>query len=254
MPRSKLMTKITLQPTLALTDYAKAHLQELQFGPEPALVPRSASFERKELNWFGRCVKKIDQYNSLPFIIIRVAIAIFLTLSLVGIPLLVLNYREWNRQKMEVVRERSIIENLNDHIARINKRAKIVEKLELLQQFQTIPQMDLKGQTGATGYIDFLAAKDLSANLMKGTDRDGRAFITFKFKRVSETPKLVVPLQNPFVVTIFERYRNSAGLWVSGSQDRAHFPRHLSGSVQDEDLRLLRRIIAGQHPDLNLSQ
>ncbi|MCE5318120.1 MAG: hypothetical protein LLG04_12275 [Parachlamydia sp.] len=239
------MTKITLQPTLALTDCAKAHLQQLQFGPETALMPRSATFERKELNWFGRSVKKIDQYHSLPFIIGRVALAIFLTLSLVGIPLLVLHYREWNRQNTEATRERHIIENLNDHIARINKRAKIVENLELLQQFQTIPQLDLKDQRGATGYIDFLAAKDLSANIMKGTDKDGRAFITFKLQKVKEA--------HPFVVTIFERYRKGAGLWVSGSQDRVHFPRHLFGSVQEEDLLLLRRIIAGQNPDFRLA-
>lgn len=253
MQRSKPMTKITLQPTLALTDFAKAHLQELQFGPETALMPQSASFERKELNWFGRCVKKIDQYHSLPFIISRVALAIFLTLSLVGIPLLVMHHREWNRQKMEASRERGIIENLNDHIARINKRATIVRKLELLQQLQTIPQLDLKGQTSDAEYIDFLAAKDLSANLMKGTDRDGRAFITFKLKRVTEAPKHVAPLNNPFVVTIFERYRHGGGLWVYGLQDRAHFPNHPMGSVQDDDLLFLRKIIAGQNPDFRLA-
>lgn len=244
------MSKINLHPTLPLNDFAKVYMQELQFGSEAPFTPQTATMEKKDLNWFGRCVKKIDKSNHRALLIARLALLVFLTLSLVGIPLVYLFFRELMRQKKECTIENSLIETLNDHNARINKRAAIVEKLGF-QHFQQIRQLDLRDNMGDTGYIDFLVSDDLSANIMKGADKAGRAFISFKFRRMTEAPEHLQRLRNPFVLTIFERYQKGA-LWVSGSADNGHL-QEMGGALNEENLAILRRVIAGQHPDYQLA-
>ena len=133
------MTKITLSPTTPLTEYAKAHLEELKFGPQDTLLPGNPEiFERRDLNFFGRFVKKIDESQSLIVAITRLVVTILLALSLVGIPLLVLAYREFNQQKKEEELELAVISKLNLCNEKINKRAAVIEKLQL-NNFQNIP-------------------------------------------------------------------------------------------------------------------
>ena len=85
------MTKITISPTIPLTEYAKAHLEELNFGPQDELqwllLPAQPEiFEKRDLNFFGRLVKKLLKSNYLIVHITSFVATVFLTISLIGIP------------------------------------------------------------------------------------------------------------------------------------------------------------------------
>lgn len=245
------MTKVTLSPTLPLTDFAKAHWQELQFGPDAPLSPQTETFERRDLNWFGRCVKKMHACDCALIKITRIAISILLIVSLVGIPLLVLDYLEWQKQQKDNASELAVIDKLNRVNARINKRATVVEKLQL-QNFQQLPRLDLKGKMGWTGYIDFLNEGDLPSNIMKGTDDNGRAFLSLKLRNNLEKKVMGIPLPNTFVVTLFERYTNRS-IWVWGSAENNHLRDKIDVEINQEGLDFFHRVISGQNPEFKLA-
>src|SRR3984957_331522 len=114
-----MQTTTALTPSIALTKFAKEHLNELDFGKAPV----DAS-PKENLNWFGGCVHKIHNANSPISTIATVIGSIFLAVSLIGIPVLVAYYREIQAQT-------AILCRMNEKISQINERALIIEKLDL---------------------------------------------------------------------------------------------------------------------------
>ncbi|MCE5317742.1 MAG: hypothetical protein LLG04_10370 [Parachlamydia sp.] len=245
------MTKITLSPTLPLTDFARAHWKELKFGPEAPLSPQMETIERRDLNWFGRCVKKMHACDLTLLNITKLVVRLLLLVSLVGIPLLFLEYRERQQQHKDIAREHNVIDKLNQRNGRINKRAAIVEKLQL-QNFQQLQHLDLQGKKGSTGYIDFLSERDLSSNIMRGTDGEGRAFISLKLRSNSEKTVMGIRLPNPFVVTLFER-NTSGNRWVWGSAEDNYLWDKIDGVINQKELDFFHQVISGQNPEFNLA-
>ena len=111
------------------------------------------------------------------------------------------------------------------------------------------------GKWAPTGYIDFLTAENLSSNIMKGVDKDGRAFISLKmmqFKETIESKSLGLDI-SPFVVTLFERYSNSS-MWIEGGGLGLALPeRTWFGEINDKAFNYFQQVIAGTHPHLKLA-
>jgi hypothetical protein len=52
--------------------------------------------------------------------------------------------------------------------------------------FESLPELDLKGQMGSTGYIDFLNHWDVSRSVMRFTDKIGRVGIVVRLRGKSD--------------------------------------------------------------------
>ncbi len=238
------MTKINLYPTVAFSPYAKEHLQQLKFDEAPPPANFQASFEKRDLNWFGRSVAKIDAaaVNSLPIRIVRAVAILFLCISLIGISLFVLYIREEIKQQKTKKAMEKVVNELNMKILQVNKKALLVEKLAF-KDFDTIPQLDLKGRMGATGYIDFLNPEEMSGPIMKGVDKFGRPFIALKMELT----------EKPFIVTLFQRYVGGerGDMWTWGTNlidKRLESLQELLGNTiyKEETFIFLRKIISGE--------
>lgn len=254
------MTQVKLSPTVALTPLAAKRLNELSFGPEGPLLPMTETFEKRDLNFFGRFVKRVNQTESFLAGITKLVVTILLALSIIGIPLLYLEARELNMQKEELKKEEDVIEKLNLRNRKINQRTYVVEQMNL-QNFTAIPVLDVKDLEGQTGFIDYLSISDLSSSIMKGTDKNGRAFISLKLKRPKDGPHAVNQsgstirqamlafLQaNEFVVTLFERSQG-ADFWSPATN--VSVP-ELMGPINDASLAIFHQILEGNHPQFKL--
>lgn len=242
------MSEITLHPSLALTPFAKENLQELKFGPDTPLTPPSQAFNKRDLNLFGRCVQKIDQCNTRVVKIVRKVALIVLMCSLIGIPLVALHNIELKKQRSEKAAINEIIATLDRQNAKINKRAQVVELLGL-EAFKKAPQLDLKGKIGPSNYIDFLDPKDLTSSIMKGQDKYGRAFISLKIQRTSNSQAQPAT----FVFTIFERSSSSYyPVWCTGAPRSITLTGVSPTMIEKKDLEIIRQIIDGKSLEYKL--
>lgn len=233
------MTKVILSPTEPLTPLAQNQCNNLDFGQGP-LQHLIESFEKRDLNFFGRAVQKLDQFQSFLADITKLVAAILLASSLVGIPLLILVSRELSAQRIKNKDERDIIFKLNIQNHKINKRAEIIDQLDLAN-FTTIHLLNLKGRVSA------LVPSDLSHSIMKGTDKKGEAFISLKIKRIGDIG--AAPLNQEFVITLVEK---GPSFWDSCSIVRVPELIDLNLNFPHE-LDIFRLIIGGYHLDFKLS-
>ncbi|QLH36216.1 MAG: hypothetical protein HWD61_08815 [Parachlamydiaceae bacterium] len=79
----------------------------------------------------------------------------------------------------------------------LNKRAEIIQNLDLQTRLKHLPVLNLGNRRGDSDYIDFLQPEELNFSIMKGLDCKQRPFISLK---------LVDPKGHLFVVTLFQRY------------------------------------------------
>ena len=104
---------------------------------------------------------------------------------------------------------------------------------ETVNLFLRIPQLDLDGRMGKTDYIDFLNKKNMSAGIMRGTDRLGRPFISMCLEFYDSDDK-----KNTTVITVFKRYHEPALArddvqWVSCSRSQNILPDYFSQDNRD---------------------
>jgi hypothetical protein len=132
--------------------------------------------------------------------------ALFLCLSLVGLPVVYYAMKESNRQDY-VARENAAV--AKEEIAAA-ARLEEIKKIVVVDVYNALPNLDLQGRRGKTGYIDFLEKGDLSASAMKGVDYLNRFFITFKVRNKSTGTE--------FTQTAFQRYPKDS-YWVWGGNE-----------------------------------
>ena len=76
----------------------------------------------------------------------------------------------------------------------------------LCPDYDELPELDLNGRVGATGYIDFVTADLMRHPIMRGQDRYGRPFLAIKV-RVEGLDDV-----EEVVGTFFHRYSNGVAL------------------------------------------
>lgn len=234
----------TLKPTETVTPYAQNH--QLKFSPNDILPSLEDNIQTRKLNWFAKSVQKVNK--SAPGIV-KFLLGLTLVASVIGIPVLILWIRESHLSNQDKKIRETALNALNMNARLVNKRAEVLENLGL-QNFENLPILDLKGRTGSTGYLDFLKPEDLTAPIMKGTDKVGRPFISLKLLD-RETSK-------PFVITLFQRYSgNENPLWVYvGGEDRpASFYDSLDSvaTIGVAQEAVFNQIIEGNHPKFSLA-
>jgi hypothetical protein len=77
-------------------------------------------------------------------------------------------------------------------------------------KWEELPFLTLDYQ-GDTGYLDFLKAEDLPAEVVRGEDPHGRPFVALRLKS-QESGK-------EHVLCFFQRYTDDPRLWVFGGVD-----------------------------------
>jgi hypothetical protein len=105
-----------------------------------------------------------------------------------------------------------------------------------LDKLLSCPTLDFKPHFlhGFTGYIDGIRENDVSHPIMKGTDKCGRQFITFKFK-FKEKEKVEENIERYAVSTLFKRYTNyDSQTWVFGTSS-IHLHENTCPSLEDID-------------------
>jgi hypothetical protein len=83
------------------------------------------------------------------------------------------------------------------------------------QEYEKLPIFDLSQYNKRSDYIDYIHARDLSAPIMRGIDKNGRRFFTIRFYNVENNEGSEVKYHGPYCETIFERYSNN-GEWTRG--------------------------------------
>lgn len=237
------MTKVTLHPSIPLNKYAKNHLSELSFGKEKPHIP-SKTIEKRNLNWFGKMISKINNATSTPSQIGKAVLLFGSALSVIGIPFLVFWIRESMKQGKDEKVEKVAIEKLNMDVKQLNQEAKIIEKLQL-KDFDKIPTLDLSNKR-ITDYIDILRPKHLTAPIMKGIDPHGRPFIALKLDH-----------PHKMVVTLFQRYTDG-DVWTWGCTNDFNGlfweEIHSAQIYSDESYEFFRKIVNNEHEKFVLSK
>lgn len=104
--------------------------------------------------------------------------------------------------------------------------------------FEALPNLDLGGRMGDTGYIDFLHPADLAHPIMKGNDKFGRPFFAMKVH-----PRDDLAVEGVFVG--FQRF-TEGGRWdYKGVNQQWE-----DAAVRMEEIRQIR---TGQHPNFVLA-
>ncbi|MDF2549116.1 MAG: hypothetical protein K0S07_183 [Chlamydiales bacterium] len=119
----------------------------------------------------------------------------------------------------------------------------ILKALGGLLHVQQLPILNLKGQKGQFGYIDFIEPEMMSAPVMRGIDIDQRPFIAFKYV-INEGDEMA-----EYVETLFQRYSDEPLIWVSGRKysDRLFENMdQLRESNQDLYLGRVERLLKGE--------
>ncbi len=234
------MPFINIKPTISLNSFAETNTGKLTFGAQDSPPTQEVTLQTRELNWFSRCVEKINENPSLVGKIGRACLTFILAVSLVGIPVLILWKKENELSASDEKTKKVALDTLNLKNQQWNKRAEIVERLGI-EDFDYLPILDLQRRTG--NYIDFLEPKDLTSPLMKGIDKFDRPFLAIKLNDQQE--------QMDFVVVLFQRYSDN-DRWVyhcENSQRKEHLGlvdgSAIVGPSQEE---VFKQIISGKHP------
>ncbi len=236
----------SIKSTETLTPYAQAHKKELVFGLYDVVPPQELKIETRKLNWFSKCVKKIDQANSSLAVFGRAMLIFGLMLSLVGIPVLVLWKREGRLSDEDKKAQYIALENLNIGIKQLNKKAEIIENMGI-QNFERLPILDLKGRMGDTDYLDFLTPKELPEALMKGIDKYQRPFLAIKLKDKRN--------DHVFVTTLFQRATNGEKwTWISEGGLINPLSHLVKGDfIGADEEKIFNDIIHNKHPEFTLA-
>lgn len=100
-----------------------------------------------------------------------------------------------------------------------------------------LPILDLGQKNGATGYIDFIQASDLSHSVMRGIDMNNRPFVSIKFHVRPNPNSSDINVQNTkhyeAVGTFFQRYADNAELWAYGTLYYGNTSLHYESRVRD---------------------
>ena len=107
---------------------------------------------------------------------------------------------------------------------------------------QKYPELDLKGQTGETDYIDFLTWEDIDHPIMWGIDRFNRLF--FVIKGYVNGKKVLQ--------TFFQRYSGILSVWTSAGN--YHFKLlDTGGGVCDEQFDFLFDLIQNKKANIGFN-
>lgn len=119
-----------------------------------------------------------------------------------------------------------------------------------------LPEIDLQGRTGESGYIDFLSEDDLIAPIIRFKDVVGRLGVSFliqeKVDDIEDEEKEMSIKKEAVVLTIFQRYENCDYSWKVGEYcAKRSIERKLKQKFKDEKLyKFLNGIDGGD--DVNL--
>lgn len=120
--------------------------------------------------------------------------------------------------------------------------AKMKEAFGGEELFNLIPNLDLGGRMGDTGYIDFLQPDELVHPVMKGVDKFGRPFIALKLEVLAEGNEDAEEAGEE-VLVLFQRY-TEGGKWTFAFSD----VRILNNILGEADLQQIRNILVEEHP------
>jgi hypothetical protein len=98
------------------------------------------------------------------------------------------------------------------------------------EAFAALPELDLGDKCGSTGYLDFLRPEDMTAPVMRGSDKYGRPFVAFRMERKAQVQ----------VEVVFRRY-TTGSTWTSGGGCIL-----CTGALTAEDLLFIKRLAAGE--------
>ena len=109
---------------------------------------------------------------------------------------------------------------------------------------QDIDVLDIGERVGATGYIDFIGIKEITAPLMRGIDIHYRPFFTICADIVYDDGTCI-----PTFTTIFQRYTDSTILWHTAG----HYRKILvtDGGMNAQQFGLFRLLIRFGFVDFN---
>jgi hypothetical protein len=107
------------------------------------------------------------------------------------------------------------------------------------EAYEALPNLDLGGRMGHTGYIDFLVPGDLDRPIMKGNDKFGRPFVAMKVNPRDN-------LQFATVFVAFQRY-TEGGRWdYKGANGQ------WQDALDQTRTNEIREIVQNNHPNFAL--
>jgi hypothetical protein len=202
--------------------------------------------------WIGKAVSWIradENRSKLERLAVRCLVAvaaIFLSLTLIGLPLVYFVAEEWYRQRnMEAKLVQPPISapsvERQEQLKKILAEKPLTEIREILgnETYEALPIIDIKDRRGLTDYIDFLKKSDLSSPAMRGIDCFNRPFIAFKAKNNETGEK--------FAQVIFQRYTKDESRWTFAGHDcRQGMFEDLGIIFGREHLERLARVLKGE--------
>lgn len=142
-----------------------------------------------------------------------------------------------------------ITANLLKHDPTDTTFPKVIEALGGEGVFDNLPVLDLGDECGSTGYLDFVRPEDMTAPVMRGTDKYGRPFIALRIKH-TKPESFYAGLEDDEdrewerkrevrVEVLFRRY-TTGDTWTSGGASHI-----CCAAMTDKDIDLLRRLVQG---------
>jgi len=122
----------------------------------------------------------------------------------------------------------------------------LIEALGGAEKVFNLPVLDLGNREGFTDYIDFLRSKELTAPIMRGTDKKGRPFIALKLKD-KHTDRVAV-------VCLFQRRADAnKNCWAAGVGTIAYNALSFSTAESVESYaEKVDMLLKGTHTDYSL--
>lgn len=190
----------------------------------------NSAFMGRPIAWIReeRClIAKIAVYTLTFFV------ALALTLSVIGVPVVIFGYWEYIRQEEE------------SRIASIRQR--ILQAQEKLQNvmggsefFTRVPVLDLRGRMGVRNLVNFLEPSYLSQPIVKGSDRYARDFIAIKVRNKDTNEVSVQTLQQRF---------SDDSVWIA-SQGPLLAQEQV---ITDQELDGIKELCENRHPQFAIA-
>lgn len=227
-----------------------SHLREMLSLQRRTLIEREGEIPANRTNCMARYVQWLkidDDHTSLRGATSCVAIAaiaalgyFFSTLLALGVGIAFMSwyiveihhYSETEGRRECATRVRESIRALEIEEAQSQQESfrAIQETVGGEEAFNQLPILDIGDRVGEDENIDFLTVEDLSAPVMRGTDRFGRPFVAFHMQSDGADG----------VMTLFQSNQRG-GMWMISA--RGDFGVSPTAPASQQELRLIRQII-----------
>ena len=101
-----------------------------------------------------------------------------------------------------------------------------------------VPKLDIGGQEGMTGYIDFIKLTDMDYPIMKGIDKYKRLFLVVKYKDYKTDKQ--------YFTTFFQRYSDNDNDFRGCGHYGKNFNNNLEYGLKNKDYHFLIQLITNK--------